>query len=645
MPHIIDLDPDVLRQLAAQHQRVASDTRAWSKPPIDWLASFPGTYGAIADPVYKALNTYYEARERAGEALAQEHDETARQLIKAANDFENNDNEIANLLRKSGQDLNQPSATPPPAGPLPAGPLPAGPLPGDTDPNAPMSPPTPAPGGPTSVGPEHPETSGAPTPGGAQDPSVLQPTGAAPGTSGAVMPDAGDEDTSGVVGTQSTSPSAGATSAAGGSVLPPAGGSLYGAADGGTSASSAGASGRPDGQPPVPSAVPMPVSMTTPFGEAVAAAKAKEAEPAYVVGDQVNADLVLARTLLGSVLAAVDSPVGMTWAVSVMRGPAGAGIFITSNEGRGWMPAKLFLPREVSTPWLWDELLGEDSADNASPWEGVSDPARVLAEFGLAWGGKANAQLSALVSSGPIDPGLRARFPDAAMDGLVAPVYDVDLRVFTPDTADRLGLTGSVPALERVAAIDDSQVRANCVELAADANARLQRSGPAPVAALESRRLRERILSALQSGTTVPRQLWDEFRDADDLLAASMLSQRVDVGRVEVGQLRVDSEVSGLRAMVFDRRCNELVLLLAEESTRQSLRDAVYAHEQIVEHPQFVDTPAAVITAAPERVSRPTAAPGAVTASGVTAGPPSGAVAAPAETPPVVPRVVVPEQP
>lgn len=385
------------------------------------------------------------------------------------------------------------------------------------------------------------------------------------------------------------------------------------------------------GQPPAgPTAVGMPVPMPTPFAAAVAANKEKEAEPAYVVGDAVNDDLVLAKTLLSSVLAAAESAMGTAWAVAVMRGPAGAGLFITSNEGRGWLPAGVFLPREVSTPWLWDEMLGSDGT--GSPWEGVSDPARVLVEFGLAWGPKANAKLSALVSSGPIDPGLRSRLSDVAMAGLVGPAYDVDLRELTPGMTDRLGLSGSIPALEHVAQVPDSQVRARCVELAADAHAQVGRSVTAPSAA-SATALRQRILAAVQSGRPVSRELWDELRDADDLLAAEMLSRRVDVGRVDLGELRLDNEVSDLRAIVFERRCNELVLLLEGESTRQSLRDAVYAHEQIVEHPLFVAVPAAVSAAEVDRPA-PTVVPGAVSAPSVTAGPPNGAVIAP---PPVVP--------
>src|SRR5207248_1784596 len=114
-----------------------------------------------------------------------------------------------------------------------------------------------------------------------------------------------------------------------------------------------------------------PLMMPTPFAAAVAAAKERENEPAHVVNGDADNDLIIARTLLAAVLAVVeDSVAGTTWAVSVMRGPEGAGVFLTSNEGRGWLPAGLFLPREVSSPWLWDEIL--DGHGEGSPWEGVS---------------------------------------------------------------------------------------------------------------------------------------------------------------------------------------------------------------------------------------------------------------------------------
>ncbi|MEU2036526.1 type VII secretion target [Nocardia amamiensis] len=620
----IEIDPAVLRYMALQHDRVEADTREWSKPPADWLASFLPTYGKIAWPVYEALEKYYDARQRAGEALADEHARTAASLRASADAYEQGDEALASTIRQAGGLDGGPSSFPT---------LPGGPSTDPLGPSGPAQPSTPPPGGPpggpTSVGPETTQSS---------------PLGAEPGQNGATPSNTGTP--SGVVtpqtdsasgttnpnananATTSTGPSSTGVTAPTGAGMPPGAGPVYSSDDRGAGQAPSGATGRPD----LP---PMPLPVSTPFGAAVAAAKDKEAEPAYVVGGQVNDDLVLAKTLLGSVLAAVDSPVGMAWAVAVLRGPGGAGVFITSNEGRGWLPAGLFLPREISTPWNWDEVLTEADG-SGSPWEGVTDPARVLAEFGLAWGAKANAQLSALVSSGPIDPGLRSRFGDAAMEGLVAPSYDVDLREFTPDTADRLGLTGSIAALEHVSAVPDAQVRSHCMELAADAHAQVGRSGPVPAEAAASRQVRERILAALQAGKAVPPDLWNELRDADDLLAASMLGQRVDVGRVEIGQLRVDAGVSPLRSMVFERRCNELVLLLADESSRQTLRDAVYAHEQITQHPQFVSTPAPVSTAVqPERVARPTVP--SVTAPDVVGGPPPTAVVAPTTPPPVAP--------
>ncbi|MGQ4619694.1 type VII secretion target [Nocardia sp. R7R-8] len=632
MPNSMEIDPAVLRQLADQHDRVARDTREWAKPPTVWLANFLPTYGKIAYPVYEALQRYYDARQRAGEALAGEHDRTADSLRASADAYEQSDDEFAQHIRQVAGLTDRPSPTTPVGNPID---------PFGTDRAATPTEPTlgsapadnPVTAAPTSATPAATQTDPLGTAQGR--PAEVSPTGTGvPGAAAAPTDAVGANGTGTPNATGTTtagSPSSNGVTAPTTAGMPPAGvGPLNPAPDDrGATQPPSGATGQAD-LPPVP------VPVASPFAAAVASAKDKEAEPAYVVGSQVNDDLVLAKTLLGSVLAAIDTPVGMAWAVSVMRGPGGTGVFITSNEGRGWLPAGLFLPREVSTPWNWDELLAADDGAG-SPWEGVTDPARVLAEFGVAWGAKANARLSALVSSGPIDPGLRNRFGDAAMAGLVAPSYDVDLRQFTPDTADRLGVAGSIAGLEQVSSVSDARVRSRCVELAVDAHEQVGRAGPAPAEAAAARGVRERILAELRAGRPVPRELWDELRDADDLLAASMLGQRVDVGRVEIGQLRLDAGVSPLRSMVFERRCNELALLLANEPSRQTLRDAIYAHEQIVLHPQFVSTPAPVSTAVPPGRATPSATAPAVSAPEVAGGPPPTVVVAPSTPPSVAP--------
>ena len=611
MPDSLDIDPQVLLDLAKQHDQVAEDTRTWSQPPTDWLAKFPETYGKIAQPVFNALNNYYDARQRAGLALASAHDSTAAALRASAAAYQRADEDGAAHLNNMGQLFDGSHGQSGPFGNVPPG-GPAGPT------------------GPIPPGGGAPAPHAAPPGMPADGPAVGGPLPSAPQPGGLVGPEFSGADS------QSGNPVeyGGVPSVFTGPDAQPGGfgGAGYGGGESGTPAYAGGAGdpGGPSGQGPGQTGpeTPTPVLVPTPFAEAVAAAKKREAEPDYVVNGNADDDLLIARTLLSAVLAAVDESVaGTAYAVSVMRGPAGAGVFITSNEGRGWLPPAVFLPREVSTPWVWDDVLG-DGEGGGSPWEGVSDPARVLAEFGLAWGPQAGAQLSALASSSPIDAGLRARFTDVPMQGLVGPAYDVDLRVFTPDTADRLGLTGSASALEHVASVPDSAVRSRCVEIATDADAQVIRSVPATPQVAVTRRLREAILTAIKSGRPVPRTLWDDLRDADDLLAAALLTRRVDVGRVEVGTLRVDDEAGVLRALVFDRRCNELVLALAaEESTRQSLRDAVYAHEQIVGHPQFVAAPVAVAAPTVERDVRSVVAGGVVSAPAVSAGPPSGATA------------------
>ncbi|GAA5104467.1 hypothetical protein [Nocardia iowensis] len=320
--------------------------------------------------------------------------------------------------------------------------------------------------------------------------------------------------------------------------------------------------------------------------EAVSAAIAGAAAPSFVVGERVDGDLVLARTLLSGVLAvAGTSMVGPAWAISVMRQPVGLSVFITSNEGRGWLPAGLYLPSELSTPWVW-------AVSESSVWEGISDPVRILVEFGMAWARKSGARLSAVASSAPIDPILRARLSDVSMAGSVPAAKEPDFGSPGPGLVDRFGLVGSRRAREWVDGIPDDQVRARCVELAWNAHLRVrlfETSTPEPLGLSV---LRDRILRAVASGAAPQPQWWDELRDADDLLAASLISRRIDVAQVGIGQLRTDdpghrSEAALLRELVFQRRCDELVLLLATEPTTQLLREMVYAHGQIVDHPLF----------------------------------------------------------
>ncbi|MET9489853.1 hypothetical protein [Nocardia sp. NPDC006630] len=331
--------------------------------------------------------------------------------------------------------------------------------------------------------------------------------------------------------------------------------------------------------------------------DVVGAAMAAAAAPGIVMGTGVDGDLMLARTLLGSVLAVVDdSPVAPAWAVSVLRHSGGVSVFLTSNEGRGWLPAGLFLPREISLPWVWEAAQGP-------PWEGVSDPARVLLEFGLVWGAGTGARISAVASSQTIDAGLRGQLRDVALAEAVGAEAGMNLTAPGPGLIDRLELVSSRRLLERVADVPQELIGRRCADLAWDAHARTARIAGA-TETFGAVGARTRIMKALRQHRTVSPDWWEELRDADDLLAATAVPLRLDVTAVPLGQLRSESrsavgEPNALRALLFQRRCNELVHLLAVEPTRQMLRDAVYVHGQLADHPAMAGTGAPASTRPP----------------------------------------------
>ncbi|WP_331723072.1 hypothetical protein [Nocardia sp. NBC_00511] len=320
---------------------------------------------------------------------------------------------------------------------------------------------------------------------------------------------------------------------------------------------------------------------------AVGAAMAMAAGPGFTAGRTVDGELVLARTLLRSILAVVDdSPLGPAWSVAVLRHARGLSAFVTSNEGRGWVPSGLYLPREVATPWVWEVA-------RESTWEGLADPARVLVEFALAWGAGSDASLAALVSSRPIDSSIRRAFPDLPMAEAVTAARELDFSTPAPGRRDRLEMTAAPRLLERVAAVREEAIARTRLDLAQDAHRRVTTTPAAgSVDEFGAVAARVRLLHTLLRRRPVPTEWWDELSDTSDLLAAMMLPLQLNTSSIPVGELRIDrlsAELGRLRALTFERRCNELVLLLATEPDRVSLRDAVYVHGQIADHPALAE--------------------------------------------------------
>ncbi|MEV6139369.1 type VII secretion target [Nocardia sp. NPDC051990] len=585
MPEYLVVEPDELRAIAKQHEETAAKIRKWGEIPHAWLAEFPVTYGTIADPMRSALVDYYKKRHDRAERLAVDHERTRDQLLEAARSLEESDQAAGRHVAQSG--VNNHGA--PLGGPAPGAPT-------DPAPRVPTGLDTPKSNGtqpvhPSAYTPEAPGTSGETV---RSDQVSLPPTASAlPPTASVLPPVASAPQIYATAPTETTPPLID---------VPESGAAISMAPAADTNGTAGMAGGMPAPLVTDPFAAPvvaggadmaggMPAPVATgPFAAAVHAAEDKRALPSFVIGEQVEEDLVLARTLLAATLAAVaDSALGLEWAVAVVRTPIGPIVLLTSTEGRGWLPPGLFLPSEVALPWKWDAVLGPAARDTTAALEDTTDPARILAEFGFT-ARHTSVRISALVSSAAIlDDLSTALGEDVAIEGWVSAAESaVDLTAPGVGLVDRLALAGSDELLRLAEMVPEAEIRPKCLELAraADAWVRAAISGVDDESAARHAR-RQRILDALDAGQPVPASWWGQMRAADDIAAAALRSRRVDVSFIPIGGVRPDVSTEALRGMVFERRADELLLLLAREPDRQTLRDVLYTYGQITEHPLF----------------------------------------------------------
>ncbi|WP_067800781.1 type VII secretion target [Nocardia beijingensis] len=632
MPNYLDVEPDQLRRMAQQHDSLAADIRKWGEIPHDWLAEFQSTYGVIADPMRGALVDYYNRRHQSAERLAARHERTRDELLAAAAALENADHsggqnishagDLAGGAPRGGPAFGAPPGHPTPVGAGPHTPTADGPQPNVAQPGYPPA---------TSVDPRMPEgatySDSAPVLPAASAPQlndpgpagVAAPQATMPGTFGVPQPGWGGMPDSGSAGV-----SVGPLGALNGVADVPIDMNGHaGVADGlpapmagGTAPATVSAGGGGAGtavRPPAPLA-------TGPLAAALHPAEDRRALPSLVVGEGSEDDLALARTLLAATLSAVaDSAPGLDWGVAVLRTVGGPLVLLTSTEGRGWLPPRLFLPSEVVIPWRWDSILRAAGRQSIAALEGTTDPARMLAEFCMLVGERRRARISALVSSAAIADDLRRALGDdvAIEDRVSAAESAVDLTSPGAGLADRLTLAGSDDLLREASTVPDAEIGARCVELARAADAQVRTAFSVGNAGGSPHRAR--ILDALQAGLPVPESWWHQIRTVDALAAASARSRRIDISHIPVGG--VPPNVTGmevLRAMVFERRVDELLLLLAEgEPDRQTLRDALYTYGQITEHPLF---PAAVRVSAAPAIRPGSAVSDVAIAPGVRAG-------------------------
>lgn len=522
------IEPENLRKSAEQHRLIAADLRKWGAIPQDWLDEFPATHGTIADPMYGALVDFYNDRHEKAERLARNHERTRDQLLRSAEEIEQRDDHGRQQISQAGGggfDIT-PGGTHAPGAPNSSPPAPVA-VPVPPSPISPVAPGQPAPAVPAAPVQSTPDAPLPSAPGIAQSPAVAQTPSATP---------------SGSPASPGTPITAGAPI---GSIAPvassmPAGpavraGTVPGAAIPATSATAQpnatapATTSRPVSGPNAPSPSPNqrvftpgssvggPPPGPLPAGPLAASAHAagdKRSSRSLVVGDTVNADLVLAHTLLAAVIAAVgDSAPDLNWATAVAVTSRGPVLLLTSNEGRGWMPTGLFLPSEVVVPWRLESRFRPSHRQAVSKLVGIDDPALMLAELVSIAADPTRIRLSALASSTAFSDRLRTILPVDVLtaDHVSAAPTDVDLSKPGAGLVDRLHAAGTIQSRRHAETVSDIEIEAACRKLVHDALALIDptRSGTLVGNAFIERRADE--LQDLLGSAEPDRQIWRDM--------------------------------------------------------------------------------------------------------------------------------------
>ncbi|MFG3520024.1 type VII secretion target [Nocardia nova] len=594
MADYLDLTPDQLRELAKQHHKRAQDIRKQGEIPYEWLEEFPDGYGTIADPMHGALRDYYRHRHEKAERMADAHDRTHDQLIAAAKALEDGDGEGGKSITRSGGGSG-PSGSPhgtPATAPDPTGARPEHSNEGSV--REPVS--TPADtsrlddlGVPDRDSSPQPvaatDTHGS---GPAVDNDVVPPVpgrGAMPTTVG---PDNAGLGVDYQAGTGSegyaAAPIPGATQAG---IAPDSlGYPLAGMAPVFAPGPQLGSSEMPITQ------ITQPTRPGMPFAAVAGVPHDRRSLPSMAVGEKSEDDLTLARTVLAAVLAAAsDSAPGVEWAVGTIRARAGVIVLLTSTEGRGWLPAGLFLPSEIVLPWRWEFLFDDEERATIAEREGDTDPSRILVEFATLATRRGLGRISALVSSEEVSDGFRYTLSDTAIEGRVRPAEAaVDFSAPGAGLADRLTLLGSDELLRQAEAIPHSELRATCMRLARAGDSLVRRALPGNGGGLATRRdMRSRMLDALEAGRPVPPNWLAELNRNAERAGTVSVTGSVSASNISplVGAWPTTSG-EAVRHAAFERRADELLnLVAAGTQDRQKLRDVLYAYGQIAGHPQF----------------------------------------------------------
>ncbi|WP_342314661.1 hypothetical protein LIX17_25795 (plasmid) [Mycobacterium avium subsp. hominissuis] len=286
--------------------------------------------------------------------------------------------------------------------------------------------------------------------------------------------------------------------------------------------------------------------------------------PVVSFGDQ---DLATVR----SVVEAAGGAAHVHWAAGMVVTSGRRQVVLTSDRGRGWIPAEAFVPADVMSPW---------SHEDSWRWEGLLDPARVIVEFAAAAGG----QLTALATTFSSAPAVAAGVPWALVDG----TDRAHPELLSGPVVTRFELQVSTERRRAVKTITDSvKQREQVLWLAFSAD---EKAGSSPTRLRMLTTFRDQ-LSRIDNARWVAALPWEPLEEEHHQLCVQERAARVDVRDVPVGQ--VDTEGGAGRALLAQAYATEAVMALRNPVALRALADATYSWSMLLDNQASEPAPTA----------------------------------------------------
>lgn len=284
----------------------------------------------------------------------------------------------------------------------------------------------------------------------------------------------------------------------------------------------------------------------------------------------IDEDLAAVRVLVEAVCGFPS----LNWAAGTVVAGGRKMIVVTTDRGRGWMPAGTVLPANVELPWKRSE---------ASRWEGIFDPARVIVEYTAAIGGALTA-LAATQFSAPRSVGNVPFAP--VIDSSTHPHPELlgAVLLLRGTTATRSTLQVDPKFLAAAQAItDDDERRTRALGCAFEA---IEHADAISGGEVTRGEICRRILGQVNDEPTHnPRRiehqlrpLWEQLEVVHTTLLDQERAARADVRDIPVGKVDTGGAPE-YRVMLAQTYAAEAVLGLRTLDAASALENAVYYME------------------------------------------------------------------